>query len=109
MKGRASLSVIIPVYNEAELVDRSVRYIDSFLSRNFTDYEIIIVESGSTDGSGDACDRLAAELRTVAVIHEGRRNGFGHAPEGASQRFPGSGAGRLAGGPGGRAAFAAQA
>ncbi len=74
-----SLSVIIPVYNEVELLGDAVRQIDSFVARHFTEYEIVIIESGSTDGTGALCDNLAAELASVRVIHEGGRNGFGSA------------------------------
>ncbi len=74
-----SVSVVVPVFNEIELVDASVRAIDRFLSANIGDYEIVIIESGSTDGSGDACDRLAVGLPSVKLIHEGARRGMGAA------------------------------
>ena len=74
-----SLSVVVPIYNEIELVERSVRSINSFLAAHFDDYEIVIVESGSTDGSGEVCDRLAAQLERVILLHEGARKGFGSA------------------------------
>ena len=79
MKNGESISVIIPVYNEVQLLERSVRYIDSFLATHFRDHEIIIVESGSTDGSAQVCRGLGASLSRVLVIHEGARNGFGSA------------------------------
>lgn len=74
-----SLSVIIPVYNEVELLGDAVRQIDSFVASRFSEYEIVIVESGSTDGTGALCDNLTTELASVRVIHEGGRNGFGSA------------------------------
>lgn len=74
-----SISVVMPVYNEVTLLPAAVASIDAFLAAHFRDYEIILVESGSTDGSGAACDRLAATLPSVRVIHEGARNGFGSA------------------------------
>src|SRR4051812_8515630 len=79
MKSPLSLSVIIPVYNEIELVDRQVRRMDAFMAVHVADHELIIIESGSTDGSSQACDRLARELPRVRLIHEGARNGYGAA------------------------------
>jgi glycosyltransferase involved in cell wall biosynthesis len=76
---KRSVSVVVPVYNEIELVEASVRAIDRFLRGQELDYEIIIIESGSTDGSAAACDRLAETLPAVGVIHETQRNGLGSA------------------------------
>lgn len=79
MKERYSISVIIPVYNEADLLKPSVFKINSFLTRYFRTFEIIIIESGSTDGSAKICDDLALEIPRARVIHEGARNGYGSA------------------------------
>jgi dolichol-phosphate mannosyltransferase len=53
--------------------------VDDFMSAHVADHELIIVESGSEDGSAEECDRLARELSRVRVIHEGARNGYGAA------------------------------
>jgi glycosyltransferase involved in cell wall biosynthesis len=74
-----SISVIVPVYNEIELVAASTRAIEAFVRAHFADYEILLIESGSTDGSGEVCDRLATEFPRIRVFHEGARNGFGSA------------------------------
>src|SRR5262245_44226065 len=74
-----SVSVVVPVHNEIELVKASVQTIDRFLEGQKLDYEIIIIESGSKDGSAAACDRLAETLPAIAVIHETLRNGLGSA------------------------------
>ncbi len=79
MDRQLSVSVVVPVYNEIELVDASVREIDRFLAGEKLDYEIIIIESGSTDGSGEICDRLSGALPAVDVVHETQRNGMGAA------------------------------
>src|SRR5262245_6115242 len=79
MTCQPTVSIVVPVYNEIELVEASVRAIDRFLVGQELDYEIIIIESGSTDGSAAACDRLAETLPAVAVIHETLRNGLGSA------------------------------
>jgi dolichol-phosphate mannosyltransferase len=79
MNRQPTVSVVVPVYNEIELVEASVQAIDGFLDGQELDYKIIIVESGSTDGSAAACDRLAEMLPAVTVIHERQRNGLGSA------------------------------
>lgn len=79
MKSRHSISAVIPIYNERAAVPGVIQEIDTFLDAHFDDYEIIIVESGSTDGTAEACDALPALLAWVRVIHEGGRNGLGSA------------------------------
>jgi dolichol-phosphate mannosyltransferase len=79
MTAEYSISVIVPVYNEIELLESSIGEISSFLKSHFTDYEILIVESGSIDGSAEACDRLADNFPRITVIHEGKKAGFGSA------------------------------
>lgn len=73
------LTAVMPVYNEIELVEGAVRQLHQFLSGHFDDFEIVVVESGSTDGTAQACDRLERELRNVKVLHEATRNGMGSA------------------------------
>lgn len=74
-----SVSVVVPIYNEVELTEPSLRTIHAFLQRHTDDFEIVIVESGSTDATGSICDRVAAELSHTRVLHEGQRNGMGAA------------------------------
>lgn len=58
-------SILIPVYNtKAYLAD----CMDSVLKQNFEDYEVILVDDGSTDGAGELCDSYA-NLR-VKVVHK---------------------------------------
>lgn len=79
METRYSLTVIVPVYNEEALVAPSTAVIDDFCARHFRDYEVLIIESGSTDATGERCDEVARTRPHVRVIHEGARNGFGSA------------------------------
>lgn len=74
-----SLSVIVPVYNEAQLLPPMMAALRTFLEPRFRDWEVILVESGSRDGSGAACDALAASDPRVRAVHEAQRNGFGSA------------------------------
>ena len=61
------LSVIVPVYN----TERYLREcIDSILAQTFADFELILVDDGSTDGSGAICDEYAGRDLRVRVIHQ---------------------------------------
>ena len=61
------ISVIVPVYN-TELYLR--RCIDSILSQTFTDFELLLIDDGSTDRSGAICDEYAAKDKRVRVFHK---------------------------------------
>ena len=60
------LSVIIPVYNAEKYLDDCL---ESIKKQTFGDYEIIMVDDGSTDGSPRICDRHAEEDDRIRVIH----------------------------------------
>jgi glycosyltransferase involved in cell wall biosynthesis len=79
VKSPHTISAIVPVYNERAALPGAIRAIDQFIDAHFADYELIIVESGSTDGTAEACDALPPLLPRVRVVHEGARNGFGSA------------------------------
>jgi glycosyltransferase involved in cell wall biosynthesis len=74
-----SVSVIVPVYNEALLVEDSICMISKFMDENFDDYEIVIIESGSIDGSREISDCLAGTLTKISVVLEKKKSGFGSA------------------------------
>lgn len=61
------LSIIVPVYNTKSYLDRCL---DSILAQDFTDYELILVDDGSTDGSGGICDRYAAAHSHIRCLHQ---------------------------------------
>lgn len=64
------ISVIIPVYNVRPWL---CECLDSILAQTFSDIEIIVVDDGSDDGSGEICDAYAVKDRRITVIH--RENG----------------------------------
>ena len=64
------VSVIIPVYNNETLLDRSIK---SVLSQTYSNLEVIIVDDGSSDTSGQICDKYANSDPRVIVIH--KKNG----------------------------------
>lgn len=63
----AQISVIVPLYNTEKLLPRCV---DSILGQTFRDLELILVNDGSTDRSGEICDAYAAKDSRIHVIHK---------------------------------------
>ena len=59
------ISVVIPVYNVKNYLKRCV---DSLLNQKYNDYEIILVDDGSTDGSGELCDLIAKKNLNIMAI-----------------------------------------
>lgn len=60
-------SVIVPVFNGERYLKECI---DSILGQSYPDLELILVNDGSTDGSGEICDRYAASDKRVTVIHQ---------------------------------------
>lgn len=73
-----SISVIIPAYNEQENLKKAVSLTVSVLEDLGRDYEIIIVNDGSTDRTRDIAEALASENRGVRAVHQ-ENKGFGGA------------------------------
>lgn len=61
------LSIVIPVYQVAATLSRCV---ESVLAQSFSDYEMILIDDGSTDGSSKICDDYAETDHRVKVIHQ---------------------------------------
>ncbi len=61
------VSIVMPVYNA---VDTLGRMVDSVRSQSYDDWELIVVDDGSTDGSGDVADRYAGIDSRVKVLHK---------------------------------------
>ncbi|MGP4106328.1 glycosyltransferase family 2 protein [Virgibacillus sp. L01] len=64
------ISIIVPIYNLEHLLQKCV---DSILTQTFVDFELILVDDGSTDRSGELCDEYANRDNRVKVIH--KKNG----------------------------------
>lgn len=67
MRENVAISIIIPVYN---IKDYLRDCLDSVTTQHFSNKEVILVDDGSTDGSGDICDAYAAKHADFRVIHK---------------------------------------
>ncbi|MBO5469679.1 MAG: glycosyltransferase family 2 protein [Lachnospiraceae bacterium] len=65
-------SIIIPFYNEERAIKRCI---DSIISEKYQDYEIILVDDGSTDSSGKIADIYAEQYDNIVAVH--KKNGGG--------------------------------
>lgn len=61
------LSIIVPVYNVEPFLQECL---NSLLQQNFQDFECILVDDGSTDGSGKLCDEFCGNHKQFRVIHQ---------------------------------------
>lgn len=61
------ISIIVPIYNVEKYLEPCV---NSILDSTYRDFELILVDDGSTDDSGDICDQFAKQDERVRVIHK---------------------------------------
>lgn len=70
MKSSPQVSVIIPAYNADRFLSRCV---DSVLAQSLSDWELVIVDDGSTDGTPQLADTLARSDERIEVVHQENR------------------------------------
>lgn len=61
------VSIIVPVYNTERYLTRCI---ESILSQTFTDFELILIDDGSTDKSGTICDKYRSVDSRIRVFHQ---------------------------------------
>ena len=61
------VSCIIPVYNTEKYLPRCI---ESVLAQTFVDWEMLLIDDGSTDASGSICDEYAAKDERIRVFHK---------------------------------------
>lgn len=64
---RPTISVIVPVYNAEKWLRRCI---DSILAQTYTDFELLLIDDGSTDSSGAICDEYATKDSRVLSFHK---------------------------------------
>lgn len=73
-----SLSIFIPAFNELQNLRPTVETLLNALGVFTRDFEIIIVNDGSTDGTPEIADQLAASHPCIRVLHNGQNRGLGY-------------------------------
>ena len=84
-----TLSVVIPAHNEAEVIEPTLRGLIDQLGPAGIDYEIVVVDDASRDGTGDVVRRVAEEEPRVRVVRNEAPNGFGFAVRAGLEAFTG--------------------
>ena len=79
MQTLGALSIVIPLYNEEENVEATVRDIHAKIGPRAANYEILLVDDGSHDKTAGLVDRLAASDARVRAVHHPRNLGYGAA------------------------------
>ncbi len=67
MKKTPIISIMIPVYNTSQYLERCI---NTVINQTITNIEIILIDDGSTDGSGQICDKYAKNDSRIKVIHK---------------------------------------
>lgn len=62
-----TLSIIVPVYNVEQHLERCIQ---SIVAQAMTNYEILLIDDGSTDRSGMLCDELQQRHNMISVVHQ---------------------------------------
>ena len=65
-----TLSIIIPAYNASQYLDECIC---SVMSSTYKEFEVLLVDDGSTDGTSDLCDQLADRYPVIKVFHTENR------------------------------------
>lgn len=66
------ISVVVPVYNSSQYLERCV---DSILNQSYGDFELLLIDDGSTDDSGTICDKYSLLDKRVKAFHQSSNKG----------------------------------
>jgi dolichol-phosphate mannosyltransferase len=84
-----TLSVVIPAHNEAEVIEPTLRGLIAQLGPAGIDFEIVVVDDASRDGTGDVVRRVAEDEPRVRLVRNEAPNGFGFAVRTGLEAFTG--------------------
>src|SRR5439155_19325512 len=73
---RRRVSIFVPAYNESAQLDGAIADISLAAEATLDDYEILLVDDGSTDGTGPLADRLAQQRPRLRVLHQPSNQGI---------------------------------
>ena len=71
------VSIIIPAYNEEKRIEKTLSAISGFMSENFSDYKILVVDDGSRDNTKTVCENFVG--KNIKVLSYGENRGKGGA------------------------------
>ena len=67
MQSNPLISIIVPVYNTVQYIHRCI---DSILAQTYPHFELLLIDDGATDGSGDLCDEYLVKDTRIRVFHK---------------------------------------
>ena len=73
------MSIVIPAYNEEKRIRGSLSETCTYMSDSGMEYEVIVVDDGSSDGTGRIVDHIAKDVRNVRLVRYEKNRGKGHA------------------------------
>jgi len=73
------LSIVIPAYNEADGITPTLEQLAETMAGSGLEYEIVVVDDGSTDGTSETVEHLVARLERVRLLKHPRNRGYGAA------------------------------
>lgn len=76
---KPDITIFFPVYNDSKTIENITKKCISVLNDIASDYEIIIINDGSPDNSGEIADRMSQIYEKVHVIHHNHNKGYGAA------------------------------
>ncbi|TWT50224.1 Undecaprenyl phosphate-alpha-4-amino-4-deoxy-L-arabinose arabinosyl transferase [Rubripirellula amarantea] len=74
-----SISLVLPAWNECEVIERAISEADLALRQVASDYEIIVVDDGSTDGTDQLVQKVASSNPNVRLVRHDPNQGYGAA------------------------------
>lgn len=63
------ITIILPCYNEEAIIETNLKTITEYLNNSNFNYEILIINDGSSDRTGDIADELEKGTKNIRVIH----------------------------------------
>lgn len=73
-----SLTVMIPGYNEEKNIENAIDSVLKEVKKRFSDFEIIVIDDGSKDKTGEIVDRAKRKDKRIKVIHNNPNKGLGY-------------------------------
>ncbi len=72
------VSIVIPAYNESVRIPPTLEVVDAYFRQRGADYEIIVVDDGSSDGTPDVVRRIMEKIPAIRLIENGVNRGKGY-------------------------------